>query len=57
MSKPADFANVLNGVMWFQVAFAGVFVAMRLYTRYALIRNLGWDDALMVLNMVLSITL
>lgn len=52
MGKPADFANILNGVMWFQVVFSSVFIALRLYTRYHLIRNVGWDDVLTIVNLV-----
>lgn len=35
------------------VAF--VFVLLRLYSRYFITRNLGWDDGLIVLPMVLAI--
>jgi hypothetical protein len=52
MGKPADLADVLNGVMWFQVAFAGISVALRLYTRHYIVRNIGMDDVLMIVNMV-----
>lgn len=52
MAKPADFADILNGVMWFQVGIASVFIALRLYTRHYIIRNIGWDDVLMILNFV-----
>jgi hypothetical protein len=52
MGEPADFASILNGVMWFQVAIASVFIALRLYTRHYLIRNIGWDDVLTVVNLV-----
>jgi hypothetical protein len=38
--------------MWFQVAFASIFIALRMYTRYFIIRNVGWDDVLMIVNMV-----
>jgi len=54
MGKPADFGGILNGVMWFQVAFASVFIALRLYTRQYIIRNTGWDDVLMIVNLVRS---
>lgn len=52
MGKPADFANILNGVMWFQVVLASVFIALRLYTRQVIVRNFGWDDVLMIVNLV-----
>lgn len=52
MGKPADFASILNGVMWFQVALAGIFIGLRLYTRQYIIRNIGWDDVLMIVNLV-----
>jgi len=55
MGKPADFANILNGVMWFQVAIGTVFVALRLYTRQCIVRNFGWDDVLMIINLASSI--
>lgn len=54
MRKPADFANVLNGLMWFQVVFASVFIGLRLYTREFMIRNIGMDDILMIVNLVRS---
>jgi hypothetical protein len=52
MGKPADYANTLNGVMWFQVAVASVFIGLRMYTRYYIVRKIGWDDVLMILNLV-----
>lgn len=52
MGGPDDFAGILNGVMWFQVALATVFIALRLYTRHYIIRNIGWDDILMIVNLV-----
>jgi hypothetical protein len=52
MARPNDFAHILNGVMWFQVAFASIFIGLRMYTRYFIIRNVGWDDVLMIVNMV-----
>jgi hypothetical protein len=54
MGKPADFASILNGVMWFQVAIASIFISLRMYTRYYIIRNVGWDDVLMIVNLVRS---
>lgn len=51
MGKPADFADILNGVMWFQVFLATVFIALRLYTRHWIVRNFGWDDVLMLVNL------
>ncbi|KAG8168457.1 hypothetical protein KVR01_001206 [Diaporthe batatas] len=35
--------------------FAFVFVLLRLYSRYFITKNLGWDDGLIVLPMVLAI--
>lgn len=35
------------------VAF--VFVLLRLYSRYFITRNLGWDDGLIVVPMILAI--
>lgn len=52
MGKPADFADILNGVMWFQVFLATIFIALRLYTRQWIVRNFGWDDILMLVNLV-----
>lgn len=52
MGKPESFASILNGVMWFQVVIATVFIALRLYTRHYIIRNIGWDDVLTVINLV-----
>ncbi|KAJ4352018.1 uncharacterized protein N0V89_007364 [Didymosphaeria variabile] len=47
-----DFAGILNGVMWTQVVLAVIFIGMRLYTRYFLIQSLGWDDLLMIVNLI-----
>lgn len=55
MGKPSDFADILNGVMWFQVFFATLFIALRLYTRQFVVRNFGWDDVLMLVNLVGSL--
>jgi hypothetical protein len=52
MGKPADYAPILNSVMWLQVGIATLFIALRLYTRYFIIRCLGWDDLVMVINLV-----
>lgn len=52
MGKPQDYADILNGVMWFQVGLSGIFIALRIYTRQFIIQNFGWDDILMVVNMV-----
>ncbi|KAF3003143.1 hypothetical protein E8E13_008760 [Curvularia kusanoi] len=55
MGKPADFGPILNGVMWFQVVISSVFIALRIYTRNCLIRSLGWDDLMMVVNLIIFI--
>ena len=47
-----NYGPILNGVMWTQVVIAVAFIAMRLYTRFFLIRSLGWDDLLMIVNLV-----
>ena len=52
MGKPSDFGPILNGVMWFQVILSSIFIVLRIYTRYYLIRSLGWDDLMMVFNLV-----
>jgi hypothetical protein len=52
MGKPVDFASTLNGVMWFQVAVASIFISLRMYTRYYIVRKVGWDDLLMIVNLV-----
>lgn len=52
MAKPEDYGPILNGVMWFQVIISSVFIVLRIYTRYYIIRNLGWDDLMMVVNLV-----
>lgn len=52
MGKPADFADILNGVMWAQVFLGTVLVALRMYTRQYIVRNIGWDDVLMLVNLV-----
>lgn len=57
MGKPSDLGPVLNGVMWMQVVLSSVFIVLRIYTRYYLIRSLGWDDFMMVINLVRQIPL
>lgn len=52
MGKPSDYGPILDGVMWLQVGISVVFVVLRIYTRYYIIRGLGWDDYMMVLNLV-----
>jgi hypothetical protein len=47
-----DFAGILKGVMWSQVVLAAVFIGMRLYTRHFILKNLGADDVLMIVNLV-----
>ncbi|OSS52702.1 hypothetical protein B5807_02425 [Epicoccum nigrum] len=55
MGKPSDLGPVLNGVMWMQVVLSSVFIVLRIYTRYYLIRSLGWDDFMMVINLIIFI--
>jgi hypothetical protein len=52
MVKPRDYAPLLNGVMWCQVTLAFFFIVLRMYTRHYIVRNLGWDDVVMVVNLV-----
>lgn len=52
MGQPADYGPILNGVMWGQVVISSVFIVLRVYTRYYIIRNLGWDDLMMIVNLV-----
>ncbi|PSN65310.1 hypothetical protein BS50DRAFT_496366 [Corynespora cassiicola Philippines] len=47
-----DFAGILNGVMWTQVALAIVFIGLRFYTRYFVMRSVGWDDIAMLVNLL-----
>ncbi|KAF2247694.1 hypothetical protein BU26DRAFT_487386 [Trematosphaeria pertusa] len=47
-----DFAGILNGVMWTQVVLALIFIALRMYTRYFIINSIGWDDIVMVINLI-----
>jgi Na+(H+)/acetate symporter ActP len=47
-----DLSGIMNGVMWTQVVLAMLFVGARLYTRYFIIRNVGWDDIFMLVNLV-----
>ena len=51
-----DYAGIINGVMWTQVVLGVIFVALRLYTRVFLIRSIGWDDLLMIVNLVCCIS-
>ena len=47
-----DYPPILNGVMWAQVVLAIIFIGLRMYTRYFIIRKVGWDDIVMILNLV-----
>ena len=47
-----DFGPTLNGVMWASVVIATAFVAARMYTRHYIINAIGWDDIIMVVNLV-----
>lgn len=47
-----DYAGIINGVMWTQVVLGVIFVALRLYTRFFLVQSIGWDDLLMIVNLV-----
>jgi hypothetical protein len=47
-----DYANIINGVMWTQVVLAAIFIGARIYTRYFIIRSIGWDDIIMGVNLV-----
>lgn len=38
-------------------SLAVIFVVLRLYSRHFITRNLGWDDSLIVIPMVLAITM
>ncbi|KAF9690697.1 hypothetical protein EKO04_011492 [Ascochyta lentis] len=51
MGAPADYGPILNGVMWFQVIISTIFISLRIYTRYYIIRSLGWDDLMMIINL------
>ncbi|KAF1955010.1 hypothetical protein CC80DRAFT_382070, partial [Byssothecium circinans] len=50
-----DYAHTINGVMWTQVILAALFVATRIYTRYFIVQSIGWDDIVMVLNLLTHI--
>lgn len=52
-----DFGPTLNGVMWASVVIATAFVAARMYTRHYIINNIGWDDIIMVVNLVCTANL
>jgi len=52
MSKPSDYSPILNGVIWSQIVLACTFVALCVYTRQYIVRALGWDDVVMVVNLV-----
>ncbi|KAF2124476.1 hypothetical protein P153DRAFT_132756 [Dothidotthia symphoricarpi CBS 119687] len=51
MASPEDYASILNGVIWLQLAVASVFIAFRMYTRHYIMRSLGLDDVLMLVNL------
>jgi hypothetical protein len=47
-----NFGDILKGVMWSQVVLAATFIGMRLYTRHFILKNLGADDLLMIVNLL-----
>lgn len=47
-----DYALILNVVMWVQFVLATIFIALRIYTRYFLLRCIGWDDIMIVIALV-----
>ncbi|KAF2179193.1 hypothetical protein K469DRAFT_674553 [Zopfia rhizophila CBS 207.26] len=47
-----NYSGVLNGVMWTQVAIAVIFIGLRMYTRQVIIRSVGWDDIVMLVNLI-----
>lgn len=50
--KTQNLGGVVKGVMWGQVVLAAIFIGLRLYTRQIILKNLGADDILMVVNLV-----
>ena len=47
-----NYAGVLIGVNWAVFAPATFVVALRVYTRWRISHNIGWDDAMIVLAQV-----
>ena len=47
-----DYANIINGVMWVQVVLAILLIGLRMYTRYYVMHSTGWDDIIMLVNLV-----
>lgn len=43
---------MLNAVLWVEIAVALIFVVARCYTRYFILRSMGWDDLFLVLTFV-----
>jgi hypothetical protein len=43
---------IINAINWLGVSLSIIFVAARVYTRTALMRAFGWDDALLILATV-----
>lgn len=44
------------GVLWSMVAFSGVFLGLRLYSKLARSRQLWWDDYLIIVAWVRTIS-
>jgi hypothetical protein len=43
---------IINAINWLGVSLSIIFVAARVYTRTALMRDFGWDDALLIIATV-----
>ncbi|KAH7108668.1 hypothetical protein B0J11DRAFT_242407 [Dendryphion nanum] len=47
-----NYGPLLDGVMWTQVFIAFAFITARMYTRRFIIHSVGWDDIIMVINLI-----
>ena len=43
---------MVNGVLWFEVFVFALFVALRVYTRKAILNSVGPDDYIVVIALV-----
>ena len=52
MNAYGGLGPMVNAVLWVEVVIGIFFVALRLYTRQAILNNIGWDDYLTVAALV-----
>lgn len=48
MGKPDDYGPVMNASLWTCVAFASIFLGLRLFAKFWKHRGLWWDDYFLI---------